>query len=690
MDAPRPPRRPAVLVPALALIDWLRTSVRLALLVIVLLIPTGFATWSYLGAIGGQLAFSTRERSGAAVVAPTLTALANTVAGRPADLTPLEKAVAAHPELDTRAALIAVRQAATVTPATPATRAALAGALAALVTQVGNNSNLILDPDLDSFYVMDIQVVQMPRLLLAAALAAAPASATTTSALAGTQAVQAGGLAAGAEAVRSDVQTALAHTADHDLAARLAGSSRFADAAAALGTQLSGSLDRPAAADPGPVATAALAAAGDVVTGLDRLLAARVGHLAQNRRLTLTVTAAGLLLAVWVAAAVWWRTRIDVGLALSGITRLAEGDLSPMPLPRGSDEMGDIGRAVEVTREALVGQQSSQQSTQALRDEQMQAGFAQQQRTDKHVRARAQNVIDETASAVVHELQQVVDQVDAVRTAARTIDERVAAANEATSDVVGQARQADNVVSALEKSLARVAGTAQLIAGVAGQTRLLALNASIEAARAGDAGLGFTVVADEVKDLATTTADSTAQIAETITVLERDAAAMSHTIAAMAAGVGGVGEATEVLRNVAVEQHAVVQRLEHCVADAMDRVRQMGELTERLDRRHGERIAASGAVSLLRANGSPAVVGELLDISSGGVRCAVASDFEPVRGEPLRVDLKLDGVPLSAQARVMHWDIRGPLIEIGMLFLAPPPEVADQIDAYILELPNDT
>jgi hypothetical protein len=105
---------------------------------------------------------------------PALTALASTVAGRRADLSALHTEASAHPELQLHNQWEAVATADDALhggAGTPATRVVLAAALANLITQVGNTSNLILDPDLDSFYVMDTLVVQVPRSLVAAAAA---------------------------------------------------------------------------------------------------------------------------------------------------------------------------------------------------------------------------------------------------------------------------------------------------------------------------------------------------------------------------------------------------------------------------------------------------------------------------------------------------------------------------------------
>src|SRR5690348_11565889 len=245
---------PALLRPALTLIDRLRTSARLAALIAVLLVPAVYATWSFVTVIGGQVAFTQAESGGVQVLRPALTALATSVGrrdGARVDLSQLRAAAAAHPELGLDEKLAAAQKAAAAPDAgTPAGRAATASALVDVVTQIGNASNLILDPDLDSFYVMDLQIVQVPKALLAAAQAAAPNAAAPRVARVASQAVQAGTVASAGAAVHDDVATAAAHTVLPGLTARLRPAAAVTAAASALADRLTSTLDRPAAADP--------------------------------------------------------------------------------------------------------------------------------------------------------------------------------------------------------------------------------------------------------------------------------------------------------------------------------------------------------------------------------------------------------------------------------------------------------
>jgi methyl-accepting chemotaxis protein len=681
------PQRPRVLLPALAITDRLRNSARLAAIMVLLLIPGVTATWSFTSTIGGQITFAESERAGVVVLRPALAALAATVAGKAPDLAQLDTAAKTSPGLGLGESLDAVHSAASGQGlASPAGRTEAAAALVTLISDIGNNSNLILDPDLDSFYVMDGAVVQVPKALLAAARAAAP-GALTGSDLIAAQAINAGVLSDTASALKNDVSTAEQHTTSANLAERLGQVAPAADAFTAMGRGLTASLSRPAPADPTAAADAAGAVAEPLTSALDDLLASRIDRQTAQRSRSLLITLVGLVLALWCGAAVWWQTRHDVRLVVTGVTAIAHGDLEDRPLPEGHDEFGDIAEAITVARARLAEQEAQIEEAHQSREHQMQLSFQHQRDAEQQLRLRAQTVIDETAGVVAGELQDVVTQVEAVREAAGTIDERVGAADRVTHEVVERAKKADRVVAALVESLRRVAGMAQVISGVADQTKLLALNASIEAARAGEAGRGFNVVASEVKDLATTTAQSTQQITSTIQALENDAAAVATTIAQMTAGISGLDEATAVLGNVAAEQRALVSRLDAAVTEAIDRVTSLSSLTQRLERRRAERVAASGSAKIEAGSGR-SWDAELRDISALGVQ--MRTDAGNVHtGEQLRIHLTLGQNQMRLAGRAVRvTPADGGRYEIGVEFLDVSPADNEQLHAHIASIAN--
>ncbi|WP_410766582.1 methyl-accepting chemotaxis protein [Haloferax sp. DFSO60] len=124
------------------------------------------------------------------------------------------------------------------------------------------------------------------------------------------------------------------------------------------------------------------------------------------------------------------------------------------------------------------------------------------------------------------------------------IDERIAAA-------------ADGV-EALREEVGQISDVVDLIEDIADQTNLLALNASIEAARAGDAGAGFAVVAESVKELAGETADATTEIADSISEVETTA---EETVSEVHGAREQVGVGVEAIEDGKVAIDEAVEQL---------------------------------------------------------------------------------------------------------------------------------
>ena len=342
---------------------------------------------------------------------------------------------------------------------------------------------------------------------------------------------------------------------------------------------------------------------------------------------------------------------------------LANGDRDSRVTVTGRGEIAQVGAAFNTMVDGLARQDAQIATAQAEREQHLTERVEHERIAEQRLRERAQSAIDETAHSVSAELQQLSTQVDVVRQGAATIDERVSATVEVINGVTEHARTADRVVAELQASLREVDGMTRLIANVADQTKLLALNATIEAARAGDAGRGFTVVADEVKELAMETGRSTEQITTTINTLNTHSKAVAVAIAAMSSGITDVGDASGVLRHVAEQQFSVVAALDAQVGETRERVESMSSVTTQLERRRHQRYPVEGPAKLTLDGRT--LTATTVDLSQSGLRCHVETAGVHV-GQSGTASLHLDGHDVTVHVNIVDSGTESGVGEVGM------------------------
>jgi aerotaxis receptor len=144
----------------------------------------------------------------------------------------------------------------------------------------------------------------------------------------------------------------------------------------------------------------------------------------------------------------------------------------------------------------------------------------------------------------------------------------------ATGKVANTVQNSSQTISDLGASIQKIGAIANTIKDIAEQTNLLALNAAIEAARAGEQGRGFAVVADEVRKLAERTASSTKDIAITIgeinAISEAAVKSMHGAVSEVEAGIELIRKNGDGLKEIMKATTSVTERVDHIAKSSME------------------------------------------------------------------------------------------------------------------------
>jgi methyl-accepting chemotaxis protein len=336
----------------------------------------------------------------------------------------------------------------------------------------------------------------------------------------------------------------------------------------------------------------------------------------------------GLIIAIGAIAFSFWGIARPIGDITGSMSELAAGETeTDIPFATRRDEIGRMAAAVQVFKDNMLKARRLEAEAAAAKEENERRRKADMHRLANEFEAAVGGIIGAVSSSATEleasagtltktaeitqersgsvaaaseeasaNVRSVAAATEEITSSVNEIGRQVYESSQIATEAVKQAQQTDSRITQLSQAAGRIGDVVKLITAIAEQTNLLALNATIEAARAGEAGRGFAVVASEVKALAAQTGKATEEIGTQIAGMQAATQESVAAINAIGATITRISQITSAIAAAVEQQGAATQEISRNVQQAASGTEQVaGDITE-VNRGASETGSASAQV----------------------------------------------------------------------------------------------